>query len=77
MMSGHAVDTSDRTVLRESWAEPPFPPSPEPPLPPGPPPPFPPPPPTLSGEGCTWTGAWDEGQAVDAYDALRLHAPLA
>jgi hypothetical protein len=61
MMSGHAVDTSDRTVLRESWAEPPF----------------PPPPPTLSGEGCTWTGAWDEGQAVDAYDALRLHAPLA
>ena len=30
MMIGHAADTSDRTVLRESWAEPPFPPSPEP-----------------------------------------------
>jgi hypothetical protein len=34
MMRGHAADTSDRKVLRESWAEPPFPPPPEPPLPP-------------------------------------------
>jgi hypothetical protein len=70
-MSGHAADTSDRKVLRESWAEPPLPPPPEPPLPP---PPFPPSPPTSSGERCTWTGAWEEGQAVDASDALRLHA---
>ncbi len=76
MMSGHAADTSDPKVLRGSWAEPPFPPPPEPlhppPEPPVPPPPFPPSPPALSGEGCTWAGAWDEGQTVDAYDALRL-----
>jgi hypothetical protein len=35
MMRGHAADTSDQKVLRGSWAEPPFPPS----------------PPALSGEG--------------------------
>jgi hypothetical protein len=80
MRIGDAADTSNRQVLRESWAEPPLPPLPEPPLPlapetPVPPPPFPPSPPTSSGEGCTWTGAGEEGQAVDAYDALRLHAP--
>jgi hypothetical protein len=65
-MRGHAADTSDQKVLRGSWAEPPV-----------PPPPFPPSPPALSGEGCTWAGAWEEGRAVDAYDAPRLHAPLA
>jgi hypothetical protein len=43
MMIGLAADTSDRKVLRESWAEPPFPPPPEPPLPPPPEPPVPPP----------------------------------
>jgi hypothetical protein len=81
MMIGHAADTSNRKVVRESWAEPPFPLPPEPPLPlppepPVPPPPFPPSPPTSSGAACAWTGAWDAGQAVDADAALRLHAPL-
>jgi OOP family OmpA-OmpF porin len=56
MTSSQAADTSDRKVLRGSWAEPPFPPPPEPPLPPPPEPPvppspFPPSPPTSSGEG--------------------------
>ncbi len=41
MMIGKAATTSHRTVVRESWAEPPFPPSPEPPLPPPPEPPVP------------------------------------
>jgi hypothetical protein len=72
MMIGKAATTSHRTVVRESWAEPPFPPSPEPPLPP---PLFPPSPPTSSGEGCTGTGAWEEGQAVDPDDTLKLHPP--
>jgi hypothetical protein len=81
LMVGHGADTSGRKLWRESWAAPPFPPPPEPPLPPPPGPPLPPPPcppspPTSLGEGCTWTGAWEEGQAVDADEALRLHAPL-
>lgn len=56
MKIGHVADTSDRTVVRGSWAEPPFPPPPEPLLPPRPEPPVPPPafapsPPTSSGAG--------------------------
>jgi OOP family OmpA-OmpF porin len=71
MMIGHTSDTSDRTIVRESWAEPPFPPPPEPPLPPPPEPPvpsppFPPSPSTSSRAGGVWMGAYDAGQAADA-----------
>jgi hypothetical protein len=56
MISGHAADTSNCKVLRESWAEPPFPPPPE-PLPPPPEPPVPPPPfPPWRGPGRSGHG---------------------
>jgi hypothetical protein len=80
MMSDQAANTSDRTVLRASWAEPPFPPPPEPPLPPPPeppvpPPPLPPSPPALPGAGGARAMESDSDGAPH-HGALACLAPL-